>query len=231
MKFPVVNWVDVICVFGLGVLNLKVAMKAFSFAMILIVQLFLPVRIEAQVEIPARLLSPLPGEALQGVVLIELELDPTQTTGYELAYAYQNSLVQTWFLISESKSIETGLLQATWDTTTISDGDFQLRLRVFLTNGLLHEVYATGLRIRNYSTIETKTPSPTPLTTGTAVPPTTTPEITAMIGIPTLLPDNPARYDQLRMIEGIKTGLLIVMGGFAFLGIYYSIRRIQRKRE
>jgi len=217
--------------FGMGVLNLTVAMKLFFGVMLLVFGLVLPAGLTQQVDVPARLLSPLPGEALQGVVMIQVELDPTQVSGFELDYAYQDGASPTWFLISESQAIDSAQILAAWDTTTISDGDYQLRIRVILKNGLFHETSVPGLRIRNYSTIETSTPSPTPVVTGTPILPTATMQNTPTMGFPTALPENPVRFDQSRMIEGILDGLLVVVGIFAFLGIYSGIRHIQRKRE
>jgi hypothetical protein len=211
-------------------LNLTVAMKLVSL-ILLMFRLFFPVVTHFQEEIILRLLSPLPGEAVQGVVLIQIEVDPAQTTGFDVSFAYQDGNNPTWFLIAESQQIETNQFQSSWDTTTISDGDYQLRLRVNLKNGLTSEVIAKGIRIRNYSIIETSTPSPTPVVTGTPIPPTPTLQNSPTPGIPTPLPSNPVRFDQARLLEGIKVGLLAVVGGFAVLGIYTGLRRIHRRRE
>ena len=211
-------------------LNLTVAMKLVTL-ILLMFRLFFPVVNHYQEEVTPHILSPLPGEAVQGVVLIQLELDPVQTTGFDISFAYQDGNNPTWFLIAESQEIETNQIQASWDTTTISDGDYQLRLRVNLKNGLTSEVIAEGIRIRNYSLIETSTPSPTPVVTGTPIPPTPTLQNSPTPGIPTPLPPNPVRFDQARLLEGIKFGLLVVAGTFAFLGIYTSLRRIRRRRE
>ena len=179
---------------------------------------------------PAPRFTP-PGEAVQGVVLIQIEVDPAQSTGFDISFAYQDGINPTWFLIAESQQINSSQIQAAWDTTTISDGNYQLRLRVNLKSGLTSEIIATGIRIRNYSIIETSTPSPTPVVTGTPIPPTPTLQNSPTPGIPTPLPANPVQFDQTRLLEGIKVGLLTVAGIFAFIGIYTSLRRIRHRRE
>ena len=219
-----------ICIFQPGMLNLTVAMKLVTL-ILLAFRLLFPVETHLQGEFIPRLVSPLPGEAVQGVVLIQIEADSAQSTSFDISFAYQDGTNPTWFLIAESQQINSSQIQAAWDTTTISDGNYQLRLRVNLKSGLTSEIIATGIRIRNYSIIETSTPSPTPIVTGTPIPPTPTLQNSPTPGIPTPLPANPVRFDQTRLLEGIKVGLLTVVGIFAFIGIYTSLRRIRHRRE
>ena len=89
-------------------------------------------------------------------------LVPSEIVGFqsaEVAFAYgkDNS---TWFLITGSdQPVRDGVL-ASWDTTTIADGTYLLRVRVNTSDGEVVEVEAKDLRVRNYTPIETSTPRP-----------------------------------------------------------------------
>ena len=98
--------------------------------------------------------SPVGGQALQGIVQI---LGTTSIEGFrssELSFAYLVNPTDTWFKISESEvQVENGVI-ADWDTTTISDGDYILRLVIKLGDGNELMSSVDGVRVRNYSPIE-----------------------------------------------------------------------------
>lgn len=104
--------------------------------------------------------SPRPGEALQGQVSIIGTTDIEGIQSFEISFAYQRDDTNTWFLIGQGKGIFRGQTLAVWDTTTISDGIYRLRIRAFLNDGRTLESVITGLRVRNYTPIETSTPEP-----------------------------------------------------------------------
>ena len=63
-----------------------------------------------------------------------------------------------WFLIQYSyEPVENGTL-AVWDTSTIADGNYHLRIKVLLTDGRTRETIVSQLRVRNYTAVETSTP-------------------------------------------------------------------------
>ena len=220
-----------ICMFGGGVLKLTVAMRLIPLVWLLLFELMLPgVRLPQGEEMP-RLVSPLPGEVLQGIVEIQFAVNGEVSAGYDLSYAYQDTLTPTWFLIAESQTVEGSSLKSSWDTSTISDGNYQLRLRVYFKDGTWQELFCEGLRIRNYSMIETNTPSPTPLLTGTPLPATPAMQVSATLPAPTALPANQARFDQARLMHSMKQGLLGVAILFLTIGIYGLLRRIGRRRN
>lgn len=214
--------------FGMCMLNLTIAMK-LALVVFLLMQSIFTASVHPQEDTLPRIISPLPGEAVQGVVNIQAELDPAQTAGYELDFAYRDDPAENWFLVAEGRELPGIALQAAWDTTTISDGNYRLRLRVFLKNGLFTDRIVEGVRVRNYSSVETQTPTATPIVTGTPVPPTATPENTPTRGAATPLPPNPAGFDSGRFLQSVKNGLLVVAIIFALLGIHTIIRRLRRE--
>jgi hypothetical protein len=166
--------------------------------------------------------SPRQGEVLQGVVTVR---GISQVNGFqssETAFAYAGDTTGTWFLISTSAQAVSSDALAIWDTTTITDGDYTLRLRVYLTDGSHLDAIAPNLRVRNYTPIETATPVPLALQP-TAVPTVT---LTAVpFPTPTSLPRNPAVLTLSDVSTSIGYGGLGAVMVLILLGIYLSLRR------
>jgi hypothetical protein len=184
-----------------------------------------------------RLQSPQGGQALQGSVPI---LGNTEVTGFQSAslyFGYQGDSTHTWFLIAQSdQAVKDGTL-AQWDTTTITDGDYNLRLVVTLDNGSQLVDDVAGLRVRNYSVVETNTPTPvtptaTPVPGNTAVPSTTmTPSATPVAPTGTPFTPNPAQINTLDIASSMGKGALAIIGLFALMGAYQGVRSLGKKRR
>lgn len=181
----------------------------------------------------AALQAPRPGEALQGVIAI---LGSTQVDGFvsaELAFAYSRDTSGTWFILARSeKPVENGFL-ASWDTTTITDSNYELRLTVRLQDGSSQVVQLSGLRVRNYTPVETPTPPAQP--TAAASPaataaPTLTPTPTPVRPTPTRLATNPAQVLPGDIQNGFLWGGLVAFSLFAVLGIYLGLQFLIRHR-
>jgi hypothetical protein len=133
----------------------------------------------------------------------------------------------TWFLIYESDEAITDGEMTQWDTSTITDGEYKLRLVVTLQDGSQLTNDINNLRVRNYTPIETNTPEPnatrapgdtpiptiTPTSTITPLPPTATP-----------LPPNPAIISSQEILLSLGKGALLTVSFFALLGLYQLIR-------
>jgi len=168
--------------------------------------------------------DPLPGDVLQGVVNIVGTTDITGFSSAEIAFSYNDDTTSTWFLIATTNGPSTDQLLTTWDTSSITDGTYTLRLRVILTDSEHLDILDPGLRVRNYTPIETPTPAPT-APQATALPtitPTETPFPT-----PTQLLQNRA------IVSTVDVGSSLLYGGmaafllFIIVGLYISIRRNQ----
>ena len=180
--------------------------------------------------------SPLPGQALQGTVSIS---GTTAIAGFqsaEIDFAYADNPLNTWFLITQSQTpVDNGEL-AQWDTTTITDGIYSLRLTVTLGDGSQQSVTINGMRVRNYTPIETNTPIParptnTAVPGDTAVPTITpTPTITPIPPTVTPLPPNPAQLSTTDIFASAGKGALAILGFFILIGFYRSIRSISRRK-
>ncbi len=101
----------------------------------------------------------------------------------ELLFSYADNPTGTWFLIQSISELPVDGPLAQWDTTTISDGSYTLRLVIRLADGSEIEQSVAGLRVRNYTPIETETPTPSTPTIAPVIVGTSTPTPT-----PTQLP-------------------------------------------
>lgn len=174
--------------------------------------------------------SPLSGQAIQGNIPILGNLGVTGFSSAELLFGYADNPTGTWFLIQNITGITEGSPLAMWDTTTISDGTYTLRLVVRLADGSQVEQSVTGLRVRNYTPIETETPTPVtptvaPVMVGT---PTATLTPTLLPPTPTPFPPNPAQLTAQQYREGFGKGALAVFGFFALMGLYWIIQGRRR---
>jgi hypothetical protein len=192
--------------------------------------------------------APAGGQALQGQVEITGNSAVAGFQSASLSFTYHGDLTSTWFIILETGSpVAYGTL-GVWDTTTITDGDYDVRLSVLLSDGSLIATTVEGLRVRNYSPVETSTSTP-PAATATAQPttpgaveatlevytPSPSPSVTAtpsQTPVPptiTPLPTNPAELSKAAMLNTLGKGGLLSLGLFALLGIYLLGRAIVRR--
>ncbi len=167
------------------------------------------------------IISPRPGEVLQGVVAIKGSSDVPGFQSSEVSFGYAGDTTGTWFLIASSNRTVVSDTLTTWDTTTITDGNYTLRLRVTLNDGSHLESTITDLRVRNYTPIETPTPAPTALkpTSVTTATLTVTPFPT-----PTALPTNSAILTPADVSTSLAYGGLGAVLLLVILGIYLWLR-------
>ncbi len=172
--------------------------------------------------------SPFPGQALQGGVDITGSISVEDFESAELTFTYAGNSRDTWFLIQEfSEPISEGLL-AQWDTTVITDGIYDLRLIVNRLNGDPVTVIIHGLRVRNYTPIETETPTPV-APTSTLVPGiTATPTATLVPPSPTPFAQNPAEVTVQDIQQSLAKGAIAALSAFLLFGLYTTLRRILR---
>jgi len=108
---------------------------------------------------PVTINAPRPGEALQGLFPISGSSSVEGFISTELVFTYADDPTNTWFLIYESDQPVSNSVFVHWDTTRIIDGIYDLRLIVDRTPGNPITVTIPGVRVRNYTPIETDTPT------------------------------------------------------------------------
>jgi hypothetical protein len=178
-----------------------------------------------------RIISPRPGDALQGTVTIAGSAKMAGFQMAEISFAYQDRPA-SWFLIQTlTQPVLDGPL-AQWDTTQLTDGNYQLRLRVVFTGGQMVDVVVSSLRIRNYTMVETSTPTQKPVqtlalptATATSIPLTPTVRLT-----PAPLAPNPVQVNAAHISQALSTGVLMTFLIMAVLGILIWLKRLTKRR-
>jgi hypothetical protein len=195
---------------------------------LLLLALFL---IAAQGPSPVAITSPLSGSTISGQVNITGTTDIPGFTASQLDFSYASNPTDTWFALQASSQSVVDSSLATWDTTTISDGDYVLRLRVILGDGSFQEATAQ-IKVQNETPIQTPTPAvtatpnkldegiPTPFLVASSPTPTLTPRPT-----PTPLPTNAVSLDQTSISTSFGRGALVILGLFIFAGLILRFRR------
>ena len=172
--------------------------------------------------------SPSPDQAVQGLVEINGNANPENFEEYTLNFYLQETNINTPFLIYSSESpVESGKL-GDWETSNLTDSTYILELQVKLSNGeeIIHRV--EGIRIRNYTAIETNTPEPTIQVTVQTKESTPTVEVTPDIGISEELVPNPAEINIESIEKSIIRGVAISVIGILLLLSYVLLKRRDR---
>jgi hypothetical protein len=175
--------------------------------------------------------SPASGDVLRGQVNIIGSTNASDFVSAQLDFAYASDATGTWFPIQALSQPVFDSPLYTWDTTSITDGDYILRLRVFLGDGTYQDV-TVPIKIQNDVVPVTPTVAPTitpeeefvliPTPFLLAASPTTTdvPRPT-----PTPLPRNPVSLGSNTVLASLGRGALVILGLFAFAGLILRFRR------
>ena len=204
------------------------------FVRLMKVKLFLPfvlLMIAAQDSPPVAITFPLPGEVLRGEVTITGTLDDPNFLSAQLDFSYASNPTGTWFALQAFSQPVTDSAFAVWNTASISDGDYILRLRVNFLDTTTQEI-TVPVSIQNdvpfsTPTVEpTSTPNtlevqiPTPFLLAASPTPTSPPRPT-----PTALPTNPASLAKTAIYANLGRGALVIIILFIFSGLIIRLRR------
>jgi hypothetical protein len=182
----------------------------------------------------AAILSPSAGQAVQGSVPVIVFSDIQGFQSAELSFGYTNDQTGTWFLIAQNDQPITNGEIGTWDTNLITDGNYNLRMEVVLQDGNRVDTAVTGVRVRNYSLVETSTP--TPVTPTATLVPGEQPTVTAT-SIPTItatatsLPTNQAEMTGGQITSSLGKGALGAVILFGIVGLYILIKQGKGKER
>jgi len=198
-------------------------MRRFFLSLGFLTTIWLIQPVSAQVETsPVVITSPQSGQVIQGPVTITGTSDVPGFQSAEIAFAFAGDTSSNWFLIQSSEQpVKNGPL-GTWDTTTLTDGTYTLRLRVNLQDGKQIETTVSGLRVRNYTPVETPTLTATPANQPTPQVPTMT---STPYPTPTLLPQNPAALTPINVYTSLRLGALCIGGFFLIFAVLLRLRK------
>jgi hypothetical protein len=187
----------------------------------------------AMLQVPgfAELTSPQPGQVVSGLVTLSGTADHPAFNRYELSFAYDEDPTDTWFSIGEP--VDTRVIDgrlALWDTSTITDGDYSLRLRVWLQDGRSLEAVVPGIRVRNYSS-DPVIPTAVPPEADRPLPTPTLPGAQAGIEAPPEPPPSePAAPSPFWMLTAMAAYALAAPPARAYLS-YLRMRQLHRRLD
>lgn len=201
----------------------------------------------------AALTAPTEGASLFGPVnIIGTAYHPTGFDHYTLEYDLASEPGDQWVPVQEqvAQQVQDGVL-GTWNTGSVPDGVYRLRLRVYLDDGTYAEAIVSSLRVRNSPPTPVPTsgaaglapgvapPTPGPSPTSPIVqPPSSNPQpdsapepVAGQAGQtdtqPSLLQNEPGgtrvNFDRVR--RAFCTGSLLGLGIFAAVLVYRGVRR------
>ena len=204
----------------------------------------------------AEISDPQPGQALRGVVLIRGTAQQPAFDHYEVSFSYEPNPTADWFAIEAAGSspVQNGQL-ASWDTTQIADGAYQLRLRVFSSDGGAPLEFVTaGLAVANsvplpaasatspatavatVPTTEAPAPTAPAVASSTAVSTATAPAVSTAISTaistvvsPVVSPAGSAQSPTSSpYLLALGRGAVAAIAGFLALGVYGLLRPVVR---
>ncbi|MBW6471691.1 MAG: hypothetical protein K0B14_01085 [Anaerolineaceae bacterium] len=161
-----------------------------------------------------RIQTPVDGDYLQGSVQIIGTVTGTGLQTAEISFRYQDSQSQSWFVISQINSPVVDDILATWDTSTIADGVYQIRVLAVYENGREQEKIINNLNVRNYTPFDPiQTENPEVLSTDILQNQNVTIETTPTLrSSPTAMPPNEMVISQSQFITtAIQGGILGVL--------------------
>jgi hypothetical protein len=204
------------------------------FVRLMKVQLLLPfvlLMIAAQDSPSIAITFPVSGDVLRGEVTITGTTDDPNFFSAQLDFSYASNPTDTWFALQTFSQPVTDSALAVWNTASISDGDYILRLRVNFLDNTSQEI-TIPVSIQNDVPVSTATvaPTSTPNTVEVQIPtpfllaasptPTSPPRPT-----PTALPTNPASLAQTAIYASLGRGALVIIILFILSGLIIRLRR------
>ena len=175
--------------------------------------------------------SPAAGDILHGQVNIIGSTNAPDFVSAQLDFAYASDATGTWFPIQTLSQAVFDSPLYTWDTTAITDGEYFLRLRVFVADGSFQEVTvpvtlqndavpATPTVVPTATSEDVTVLVPTPFLLAASPTPTDLPRPT-----PSPMPANPVSLDSRQILLSLGRGALVILGLFAFAGLIVRFRR------
>jgi hypothetical protein len=185
----------------------------------------------AQDSPPIAITSPAADEVLRGEVTIIGSTDIPNFASAQLDFKYASDAGDTWFPLAALSQPALDSPLYLWNTASITDGEYILRLRVTLTDGTFQEA-TVPITIQNDAPLLTPTPVftftpessigvqiPTPFLLAASPTPTEVPRPT-----PTALPPNPVALTQTAINSSLARGALVILGLFIFSSIILRLR-------
>jgi len=180
--------------------------------------------------------SPTAGTVIRGSILVVGSTDVQGFLSSDVSFAYAGGSAETWFSIATNPTPVNDGQIAVWDTGSITDGTYMLRLRVTFQDGTVSDAVVSDLKLRNY-TVEPGgtddgipdtaiTPSPGPTLAPTASVTSTTVAVpTLNLPMATPLSPNSASLDEAAVYRFLRRGAVLALVALLTIGFALRLRR------
>lgn len=170
--------------------------------------------------------SPIEGQVVSGRVEIRGSVPDDNFESAEVSYAFSTDGTPNWFQISKLDQPVHDSSLAYWDTTTITDGVYRIKVLVNQRDGSTHEVVVENIKVGNYTRYDEVLPTSLPVIEGAetiaeTVEPTEEPKPQ-----PTPYPRNPASIDRGEITGSLTGGLILGILAMILLGVYAYFRKV-----
>jgi hypothetical protein len=176
--------------------------------------------------------NPREGQALQGLELLDGRIRGDGFTTGKIAFSFAGAPDPTWFFIVDIQPGADGSAQTSfqveWDTTQITDGNYDLRVVAEYRDGAAIYELIPNLRVRNHTPVETATTVSISVDSppGDILPATIEPKLD---NTPTPLPPNPVEVRSSDLYQVLKISGIVVVVLFIVGGIYWQTKNRDRR--
>jgi hypothetical protein len=202
-------------------LNLQVAMVKGLFSLIIATFMLMPI---SAIVPSVELSSPQEGQVLKGTVQLSGTISADGFVSGDVSYAYDNGNSNGWFYIASISQPVANDTFAIWDTSTISDGDYQIKVSVKYSDGQVKDVIIHQLQVRNYTSAQS-TPDLVENSTQAIIYTETETPKPDLIATP--FPTNSGSLEISHVEGSLKAGAIVGVCLLILLGIYAFIRWIK----
>ncbi|MEK7278001.1 MAG: hypothetical protein AAB427_11685 [Chloroflexota bacterium] len=176
----------------------------------------------------ALITSPAEGQSIAGIVNITGTATGPGFARYEVAFAYEPNPTDSWFEMQppSAAQVASGTL-AVWDTRSISDGVYVIRLRVYSTDsGSPVETIVHRVIVQNAAPTDAPPTPPTLAPTSAPLLPSLAAPLSTLQSTPTLPHPQTSSLslDLSLFTSAFCSGIYITFGIFLILGIYAALR-------
>lgn len=171
--------------------------------------------------------SPESGAVVEGVVEIKGSIPEDGFSSAELLYEYSQAELENWFLIKRLDQVVRDGVLAAWDSTTITDGVYSIKLVVRAQDGTENEVIVENIQVSNYSQASIQTGAAQPANPGNA--PSVVDALKANPSV-TEVSSNPASVFQEDVRRTAIIGALFAFLALSILALYTTVQSRRRRR-
>jgi len=171
--------------------------------------------------------APVSNEMVEGVIEIRGSVPEEDFASAEVLYSYAQTDRDTWFLIKRLDKVVQDDVLAAWDTTTITDGVYRIKLTVKSADGSENEVVVENIQVSNYTRVQVQLEGNTAIQTANS---SAAAEIVAPRSAAAETRVNPASIQPQEVQRTVIIAILLACAALGAIALYSSIQSRRRRR-